>query len=102
MKRIVLLFISILLFSCTDKEKIQKEIYALENTNLLLMKIQSDIFRDNLTLIDVITSLKNKAENGNIIRITNQIVNNRKRVKELQKELDSNRDKRIELQKQLE
>ena len=66
------------------------------------MKIQSDIFRDNLTLIDVITSLKNKAENRNIIRITNQIVNNKKRVKELQKELDSNRDKRIELQKQLE
>lgn len=106
MKKMLLLFISILLFSCTDKEKIQKEIDVLEKGNLTLMEMQHDIYKTNMELIDIKKNFrimsKNEAEDKDIIDITNSIDENKKRAIEYKNEFDLNIIKIDELKKQLE
>ncbi len=106
MKKMLLLFISILLLSCTDKEKIQKEIDTLVKENLTLMEMQQGIYKTNMELINIKKNFrimsKNEEEDKDIIEISNELKNNKKRVIEFQKDIDTNRDKILELQKRLE
>lgn len=106
MKNIMLLVLTILFISCTNKEKIQNEINYLEKRNLMLLDFTNDIYKTNVDLLIIkknfrITS-KDETIDKDIIEVNETIENNKKRSIIYDKEISLNNSKINELKKQLQ